>query len=340
MPARLPRHVRAAHDGAGRARHRHPRRARPPRDGRRPLHEGRALPRPHVLRPARAAPDAARRPQGRRPVRAHHVGRGARDDRGKVRRDRRVARRARGDRAVQLCRHDGPAAVRVDGPPLLPPAGRVAARPHDLRRRRQGRLDRDDRRRDGHGLRAVREQQADPDLGQQPDRVEPALLDARAGGQAPRRAARRDRSVPQRDRREVPPARRAASRHRRRAGARPHARADRRRAGRPRLRRSLHARVSRNSRRARPHGRPSASPRRAASAPGKSWRSRASTERRSPRRSASTTACSASRAGATPCARSRACPRWSARGAIPPAAPCSRRRAPIRSTTTRWSGPT
>ena len=138
-----------------------------------------------------------------------------------VRRHRRVGRRPAGDRAVQLCRHDGTAAIRVDGPPLLPPAGRVAARPHDLRVRRQGRLDRDDRRGDRHGLRAVREQQADPDLGQQPDRVEPALLDARAGGEAPRRAAGRDRSVPQRDRREVPPAHRAAARHRRRAGAGP-----------------------------------------------------------------------------------------------------------------------
>ena len=51
--------------------------------------------------------------------------------------------------------------------------------------------------------------------------------------------------------------------------------------------------------------------------------------RRDPR---STTACSASRAAATPCAPSPACRRWSARGAIPPAAPCSRR--PAR---TRWT---
>ncbi len=58
------------------------------------------------------------------------------------------------------------------------------------------------------------------------------------------------------------------------------------------------------------------------------------------RDSRSTTACSASPAAATPCARSRACPRWSVRGAIPPAAPCSRRRAPTRSTTTRSNGRT
>ena len=45
-------------------------------------------------------------------------------------------------------------------------------------------------------------------------------------------------------------------------------------------------------------------------------------------------------AAATPCARSRACRRWSARGAIRPAARCCRRRAPIRSTRARSSVPT
>ena len=44
----------------------------------------------------------------------------------------------------------------------------------------------------------MRRQQADPDLGQQPDHLEPAFLDARAGSEAPRRAAGRDRPVPQR----------------------------------------------------------------------------------------------------------------------------------------------
>ena len=52
--------------------------------------------------------------------------------------------------------------------------------------------------------------------------------------------------------------------------------------------------------------------------------------RSSPPRSASTTACSGSPAAATRCARSPACPRSSARGAIPPAARCCRRPAPIR----------
>ena len=66
----------------------------------------------------------------------------------------------------------------------------------------------------------------------------------------------------------------------------PDARADRGGPRRPRLRRPLHDRVSRSSRRVRPHGRPSASPRSAASPPRKSWRSRATTARRSPPRSA------------------------------------------------------
>ena len=172
------------------------------------------------------------------------------DDRRAVRRDRGVARRPAGDRALQLRGHDGPPAVRLDGPPLLPSARRVAARPHDLRDGRQGRLGRDDRRGDRHGRRAVREQPADPDLGQQLDRVQPALLDARAGGEAARREADRHRSLPQRDRREVPRAHRAAARHRRRAGARHDARADRRGPGRPRLHRALHARLRRAARRA------------------------------------------------------------------------------------------
>ena len=38
------------------------------------LHEGRALPRAHLFGPARAASDEARRPQGRRPLRAHRAG--------------------------------------------------------------------------------------------------------------------------------------------------------------------------------------------------------------------------------------------------------------------------
>ncbi len=202
-----------------------------PTTARRPLHEGRALPRAHVLATERVL---------------HPMRRVGRKGEGRFERiswdealDEIAARfadiaalgrRSAGDPAVQLRRHHGPAAVRVDGPALLPSPRRVAARPHDLRVGRQGRLDGGDRRVGRHGRRAVREQQAHPDLGQQSGRVEPALLDAGAGSEAARREARRDRSVPQRHRREVPRAHRADAGHRRRARARRHARADRARA--------------------------------------------------------------------------------------------------------------
>ena len=71
-----------------------------------------------------------------------------------------------------------------------------------------------------HARRALRREPADRDLGQQLDRLEPALLDLRAGRQARRRQADLHRPAPHRDRREVPPAHRAAARHRRRARAR------------------------------------------------------------------------------------------------------------------------
>ena len=72
----------------------------------------------------------------------------------------------------------------------------------------------------GHGPRAVRRGEAHPDLGLEPDRLQPALVVALPGGEAARREARRDRSLAEPDRREVPPARRAPAGHRRRARAR------------------------------------------------------------------------------------------------------------------------
>ncbi len=77
-------------------------------------------------------------------------------------------------------------------------------------------------------------------LGREPDRVEPAPLVARAGGEAPRRESDRDRSLSQPVGREVHPAHRAAPRHRRRARARHDARADQRGPARPGLRREIH----------------------------------------------------------------------------------------------------
>ena len=130
-----------------------------------------------------------------------------------------------------------------------------------------------DRRVDGHGRRGVRRQPADPDLGQQSDHVEPAFLDARAGSEAPRRATGRDRPVPQRDRREVPRAHRAAARHRRGARVRHHASADRQTAmDRSRLRRPLHDRLRRARASACASGRPIASQRPAASRASRSSR--------------------------------------------------------------------
>ncbi len=46
--------------------------------------------------------------------------------------DRAIAGRAAGDPAVLVRRHDGHGAGLVHGPPVLPPARRVEARPHDL----------------------------------------------------------------------------------------------------------------------------------------------------------------------------------------------------------------
>ena len=152
--------------------------------------------------------------------------------------------------ALQLRRQHGPSAVRLDGSPFLPSARCHAARSHDLRVGRQGGLGVGRRRGDGHGRRALRRSEADPDLGQQRDRLQPALLDARAGSQAARREAGRDRSLPQRDGRKVSRARRADARHRCGTRLRADARADPRRPGRSRLRRSPHRRL-RRARRAR-----------------------------------------------------------------------------------------
>ena len=139
--------------------------------------------------------------------------------------------------------HDGTPPIRIDGPPLLQPPRRVAARSDDLRDGRQGRLGRDDRRVDRHRRRALRREPSDPDLGQQSDRLQSPFLDPRAGSQAPRRKTDRDRSLSQPDSGEVPSAHRAHSGHGCRARARHDARADRRGSPRSRLHRAPHARL-------------------------------------------------------------------------------------------------
>ena len=149
---------------------------------------------------------------------------------------------------MQLRRHDGAAPVCLDGPALLSPAGREPARPHPVLLGRQGRAQDHARRLGRHGPGARRRGTAHPDLGLEPDRVQPALLDALPGGEAARRETRRDRPVAQPDRGEVPPACAAPARHRRCARARDDARHHRRAALRPRLRRASHAGLRRAGR--------------------------------------------------------------------------------------------
>ena len=79
-------------------------------------------------------PLAARRPQGRRPLRAHQLGRGARHDRVALQRDRRFAGRPAGDPPVQLRGNDGAAAVRLDGSALLPRSARRCSTARSARR--------------------------------------------------------------------------------------------------------------------------------------------------------------------------------------------------------------
>ena len=309
LPARLPGYVCDACDGRKWPRDRDPGRAGSSDHRRHAVHEGRALSRPDIFARPVALSDAQGRRKGRRPLRAHLVGRGARRDRRSLCGDRRFGGRTAGDPAVQLCGHDGAAAGLVDGSPFLPSSRRVAARSHDLRVRGQGRVGGSRRRVDGNGCRGIRRQQADPDLGQQPGHVEPAFLDARAGSEAARREADRDRSVSQRDRRKVPRAHRAAAGHRRRAGLRHHARADRATDASIATTSIATRSASTRSRSARANGRPSASRRSAAFRASRSSGSRTTTARSSRRLSGSITACSVFTAAATPCARSRACRR-------------------------------
>ena len=144
LPARLPRHLRAAGDRRERPRDRDPRRARPSADGRR-----RCAPRSRAISSARIRTERVLHPmkrvgrKGEGRFERISLGRGARHDRREVHGDRRLARRPAGDRPLLLRGDDGAAAIRLDGPALLPSARRVAARPHDLRDGRQGRLGRD-----------------------------------------------------------------------------------------------------------------------------------------------------------------------------------------------------
>ena len=206
----------------------------------------------------------------------------------------------RGDRALQLRRHDGPGAGREHGGALLPQARRVAARPHDLLVGRRRGARRDLRRQGRHARRALRREPPDRHLGQQLDHLEPALLDPtrrqakRAGAKLvcidPRRTETAEKCH---EHIALLPGTDGALA----LGA--DARADRQRLARPRLHRAPRRRLAGAARaraamaagarrRGLRHRRPSRCAR---------WR--ATTARPSRRRSASTTACSACAAAAT-----------------------------------------
>ena len=212
VPARLSRHLRHARHGRERPRGGDRGRSVASDDARHALHQGCALPRPHLFGSARPASVAARRAQGRRKVRAHQLGRGTDHHRRALQGHRGVGRRTAGDPAVQLRGHHGPAAIRLDGSALLSQARRIAARSHDLLVGRQGRIYRDDRRGHRDRPRAIRKRAAHPDLGFESHRLQPAFVESGAGGEAPRREADRHRPVPQPDCGEMPRASRLAAR--------------------------------------------------------------------------------------------------------------------------------
>ena len=158
-------------------------------------------------------------------VRADRLGRGAGDDRRAVRRDREVGRRPAGDPAVQLLRDDGQAPGEQPRPAVLPPARGLEARPDHLRlgriaRVRVHRRPRQARRRpDGGRLVPVPRQ-----LGLEHGQHQQPPLEPDGRRPARRRDDRHDRPLSEPDRREVRLAHRPPPRHRRRAGARGHAR--------------------------------------------------------------------------------------------------------------------
>ena len=210
LPARLSRHLRDARHRQGRQSRQGQRRSGSSADARRALHESHALRRAHASPRSAAHAAATRRPQGRRPLRSDRLGRSTALRRRAPEADR--GPRARSDPAVQLRGHDGPRAGRKHRRAVFQRARCVAARSDDLRRGRRGGPPIHLRREPRHAHRVLRGKRTDPDLGRESDRVEPAFLDARAGSEASRRAADRDRSVSLADRRKVSSAHRAEAR--------------------------------------------------------------------------------------------------------------------------------
>ena len=204
------------------------------------LQQGRALRRAHP--PPRPVDDAAasRRREGpARQLRVHLLGRRPRRRRRATARGRAAPRRGDG-LALLLRRHHGPCHARRH----QPPAPRQALLPPALDHLRHARLERLHRRdRQARRRRPARDGPVGSrgHLGHQRRRHADQRHDAcPRGAAAAGRADRGHRHLPQRDGQAGGPVRVRASRHRRRAGLRRHARAVPRRPRQPRLSRALH----------------------------------------------------------------------------------------------------
>ena len=281
--------------------------------------------------------------QGRGPLRAHLVGRGARHRWRRACGEIAAAHGPQADPALLVRRQHGPARQRQHGPALLPRARGEPARPHDLRERRAATATRPPCGKTmGYDPEAVVHARLDRGLGRQHRQLERAPVAVRRGGAPARGAARltidpfRSRTAEKSDLHLAP-----LSRHGRRARARDDARRSSATGSRTATGSSAtavgHEELRERAREWTPERdggdhRPAARRR--------SRRSRASTRPRGRRPSASTTGSTATPAAGWRCARSPACRRWSAPGATWAAARCSRPRAPSPWTRPPSSGPT
>ena len=202
-------------------------------------------------------PLQARRPQGLGPVRAGRLGQAL--DEIAARLKPVAARRPAGHPALQLCGHDGSGAGRDrwrrasstgSVPRCWTARSARSAGSEALMYTLGGKV--------GMRVEFFAESRLILIWGSNSIAQQPAFLAPCAAGQARRREADLHRPAPDRHRRQVRRAHRAAARHRRGAGAGADARADRARLARPRLPRAAHARLGSTCANARCSGRPSA----------------------------------------------------------------------------------
>ncbi len=177
----LPRHVLSARHGEGRPWGSAAGRPRPPGHSWVPLRQGRPIPGAGILADASAASAPPHRPQRRRQVRTDRLGGGAGRDRLPAARGAgRVG--AGGDPALQLLRHDGPGAGRLDGPAFLPPPRRFPPAAHDLLRGRHDGARSHLRMPARHGSRTVPAREADHRVGgEHPGDQRPSMAFHRRG---------------------------------------------------------------------------------------------------------------------------------------------------------------